>query len=213
MAKLVVEGSDNVSVSQLKELHRQLEDAILNGRHLQALLEHRDPFEETSFKLLGSFKIGTHKNADTLMKAMKKEDFKISDWAEDMMKQPTFTVVSSESEILLAEISVGDLGFKKGATYKEICERAVGMKMEHNGETYTVALCPAEAGPQFRLQYKNQPKGEWLRIAMEPITGSDGDRYLFRVAHFDRGQWLDWDDGGPGYFWSADYRFVWQLCK
>jgi len=34
-------------------------------------------------------------------------------------------------------------------------------------------LCPAEVGPQLRLQYQDQ-LDEWLVIGMEPILGPDG---------------------------------------
>ncbi len=44
-AKVVVEGSSNVTASQLKDLFRQVEDRSLGYYHLQALLEHRNPFE------------------------------------------------------------------------------------------------------------------------------------------------------------------------
>jgi hypothetical protein len=41
--KTVVAGS-TVSASQLKDLFRQIEDGSLGHHHMQALLEHRDPF-------------------------------------------------------------------------------------------------------------------------------------------------------------------------
>lgn len=41
--KVVVEGS-SVTASQLKDLFRQIEDGSLRSHHIQALLEHRNPF-------------------------------------------------------------------------------------------------------------------------------------------------------------------------
>ena len=62
-------------------------------------------------------------------------------------------------------LSVKELGFNDGAYYKDICTKALELGLE---------LCPAEVGPALRLVYKDQSRGEWLRIAMEAITGSDG---------------------------------------
>ena len=47
-AKVLVAGS-NVSASQLKDLFRQIEDGSLNSDQIQALLDHRNPFEPLVF--------------------------------------------------------------------------------------------------------------------------------------------------------------------
>ena len=70
-----------------------------------------------------------------------------------------------------------------------------------------LSTLPAEVGPALRLVYEDQSRGEWLRIAMEAITGSDGDRFIFAV-HVNDGLWLDGDYGHPEFFWEADGRFV-----
>lgn len=44
--KVVVEGS-SVTALQLKDMFRQFADGSLNGEHVQAFIEHRNPFEET----------------------------------------------------------------------------------------------------------------------------------------------------------------------
>ena len=46
-AKTVIEGS-TVSASQLKDFFRQIDERSLTSHHLQALLEHRNPFEPRS---------------------------------------------------------------------------------------------------------------------------------------------------------------------
>jgi len=43
--KVVIEGSSNVTASQLMDLHRQIAARSLDGYHLQAFLDHRNPFE------------------------------------------------------------------------------------------------------------------------------------------------------------------------
>ena len=69
-------------------------------------------------------------------------------------------------------------------------------------------LCPAEVGPQLRLQYKDQPNGEWILIAMEPITDSDGDLLVFRVKCLVSELWLNSYDGNPDAFWNPDSQWV-----
>ena len=89
-------------------------------------------------------------------------------------------------------------------TWKEICDRALELGFE---------LCPNEIGPQLRLQYADQPKGEWLLIGMEPITVSDGHLLVFLVAHDGDGQWLHGLLGYPDYRWNAGSRFVFVCHK
>ena len=74
-------------------------------------------------------------------------------------------------------------------------------------------FCPAETGPALRLVYRDQSCGEWLRIAMEAITGPDGDRVIFAVNHVNDGLWLDGDYGNPQFFWEADALFVFLRGK
>ena len=166
---------------------------------------NKKPSEEKTLLIVWkTIKLGTIKNADEFRKALKKAGSRISDWANDIIGKPAFTVASSEEEIQLVNLSVEELGFKNGAKYGDICARAKELGLE---------LCPNEVGPQLRLQYKDQPKGEWLRIAMEPITDSDGDLFIFLVVHDDGDLWLGSNYGPSGYFWGADDRFVFRLRK
>lgn len=160
--------------------------------------------EKTLFNVWKTIKLGNYKNADEFRKALKKNGFKTGDWANEILDKPAFTVAGAEEEIQLVNVSVADLGFKNGATYKGICAKAKELGLE---------LCPNEVGPQLRLQYKDQPKGEYLRIAMEPITDSDGILRIFYVGHGDGDLWLSGYDGDSVNFWSASRRFVFRLRK
>jgi len=153
-----------------------------------------------------TIKLGTEKTTDALKKSLKKADCCISNWANDIINQPTFALSESEKELDLVVLSVGEgLGFEEGACYKDICEKAKKRGLQ---------LCPPEVGPQLRLQYTDQPKGEWLIVAMEPITGSDGDLRVFNIERDGGGkQWLNSNYGDPGNFWSSDYRFVFVRSK
>ena len=94
--------------------------------------------------------------------------------------------------------SVADLGFSNGASYKDICAKAIEIGLE---------LCAAEVGPVLRLTYDDQPRGEWLRVAMEAII-DQGDSLIFQIGHDGNKLWLDADCGEPGRIWFCDDRFV-----
>ena len=157
-----------------------------------------------NFQIWKTIKLGTCSSADVLSQALQVGDFRIGDRGKDILGKPAFKVSPKETSIELVNISVAELGFKDGATRKDIYERAISLGLE---------LCPNEVGPQLRLQYKDQPGGEWLRIAMEPIAGSNGDLYVFDVALIDGGLWVFGYYGNPGSFWYGLNRWVFARRK
>ncbi len=142
--------------------------------------------------------------ADDFRKAVKSAGMKIGDWANDILGKPAFTATESVTEVELVVVSVAELGFKDGATRKDIYIRA---------QEFGLDLCPPKVGLQLRLQYTDQPKGEWLVIAMEPIIDSDGDLSLFSVGRDDDGRWLSARSGRPGLFCGGHDRFVFLRRK
>jgi hypothetical protein len=181
-----------------------------NPKALQkALREALCPPTETpkapELKVWKTIKIGTGiKNGKAFCSELEKKDFRIGDWARDMLGQKAFTVATQEEDVDLVNLSVADLGFEEGARYDAICARALELGLE---------LCPAEVGPQVRLQYPDQPLGEWFLVAMEAIRDSDGDLDVFSVGHGEDGRWLDSYCGEPDFFWDAGLRFVFRLRK
>jgi hypothetical protein len=171
-------------------------------RGLNKFLRKENPWGEKpeTFKVI---EIGTHKDVKSLRKALEESSARmIGDWASDILNKTKLS--KSKQSLDLVVRSVKELGFPNGAQYKDICKAA---------ESQGLDLCPAEAGPQLRLQYPDQPNGEWLVIAMEPIKDSDGDLSLFRVRCFGGGPWLFADYGEPDRFWHTDDRFVFVRRK
>jgi hypothetical protein len=82
----------------------------------------------------------------------------------------------------IVNISVAELGFKKGAILRDIYKRAL---------EFDLKLCHAEVGPLLCLQ-ADQPTGELL-IVMKPIIASDGNLYVFFVfvKRDGSGLWID----------------------
>jgi len=153
------------------------------------------------WKTWRTLKLGTGlKTADDFRSALKEADGNIGDCGNDILGKLAFAVSPEEKEVGLIVVSVAEIGFEGGATRVDIYRRAQELGLD---------LCPNEVGPQLRLQYKDQPKGELLLIAMEPIADSRGDLYVFNVERYGGGgQRLDGSSGFLSTFWNADDRLV-----
>lgn len=148
------------------------------------------------------------KTADDFRQAIARASGQVSGLANDIMDTPDFTqsIAKSPMELDLfvattAEI-LGENG--KGGTLSEIYAGIARI----GGN-----LLPAEAGPQLRLQYTDQPHGERLLMAMEPIKSSGGDLYVFFVRRGDDDFWL-----GSFYdlhvdVWPSGYRWVFSRLR
>jgi hypothetical protein len=100
-------------------------------------------------------------------------------------------------------LSAADLGVESDrASLAEVYQRARQAGLD---------LCPAEVGPQLRLDYRNQPLGETLDIAMEPVATYGGEPTILTLANWGTGLLLIGRDGRPEstVFWKS--RFVFAL--
>jgi hypothetical protein len=145
---------------------------------------------------------GTSK--EEILRQLKEKQINISVYARDMLDSRDFTTGRETEAADLVRLTVESLGFPKGATTKEIYERAEELGLE---------LCPAEVGPQYRLKYANQPMNEWLRIGMKQIVGRDGRPDVFRLARFGDGLWLNGRWTKPDSGWDPDDEFAFRLRK
>lgn len=129
---------------------------------------------------------------------------KLSQYAKDMLLHPDFEQrrnQNPETENLI-RLTIADLGFTSGATTEQIFERA---------EELGLTLCPPDTGPSYRLNYKDQPLDEWVRIGMETITDPSGNPYVFDVGRSEEGLWLDNRWAGPDGHWIPYYKFMFRL--
>ena len=199
-------------IARIAENLPELSDDVMQGwidnpKGLQKFLlglnpPATSPAQAVEFPTWKTLKLGTHKDAAALRQSLVDEGFKIGSWAEDVFGK--VTVSSEEKEVDLVVLSVAELGFKKGARYDQICAKAQELGLE---------LCPDEVGPQLRKQYKDQPRREWIVVAMKALTVSGGYLSVFGVGHDVDGLWLDGYSGRPGSHWHADLRFVFVRRK
>jgi hypothetical protein len=75
---------------------------------------------------------------------------------------PAFLFSMTRTDVDLV-VSVSELGFDDSTSIADIYRRAGELGLE---------LCPAEVAPLLRLQYVNQPIGEFFNVAMRPIAFS-----------------------------------------
>ena len=141
-----------------------------------------EALEAPTIQTWKTIRLGVHKTADEYRKAMKSAKNKVGDGVGELLGNAKFTCATEETDVDLVVLSGAELDFKESAEYSDICARALELGLE---------LCPAEVGPALRLAYKDQPRGEWLIIAMKAITDSamnaitdsDGDLVTFNVGH------------------------------
>lgn len=144
------------------------------------------------------------KTSEQLQRELKKQNINATSYAGDMMRNEKFTTLAAQEQIVLVRLKVRDLGFRNVATTQEIYEKAEKLGLE---------LCPAEVGPNLRLQYMDQPVGEYFWVAMKQIPGRDGYPYVFCLGRRADGLWLDYFWAEPDDRWNPEDEFVFRLRK
>jgi hypothetical protein len=108
-----------------------------------------------------------------------------------------------ETDVELVLVSAADLGVKTESSLADVYKRARQVGLQ---------LCPAEVGPQLRLDYRDQPRGEALTIAMEPIATYNGEPTILALANFaPSGLLLIGSDGRSEFILPSTFRFVFAL--
>jgi hypothetical protein len=144
------------------------------------------------------------KTAGQLMSELQKANINISDYTKQMMNNPDFVTAKQSEQAKLIRLTVADLGFSGVATTDQIYARAKELGLE---------FCPPDTGPNYRLQYQDQPLGEWIYVGMKQITDSDGNPLVFWLARDADGLWLHDHWAKPDREWNPVDRFVFRLRK
>ncbi|MHC2580518.1 hypothetical protein ACVI1J_007329 [Bradyrhizobium diazoefficiens] len=144
--------------------------------------------------------IGTFANFFALSNAMDAVGCGIGNSAGEILARPTFTLRDTKTSVKLFAVSAAELGFRTDtASLADIYARAKQLGF---------GLAAAEVGPQLRLQYFDQPIGEFLIIGMEPIRTWKGAPVILNVANGGAGLILIGQDGSADAQISVVSRFV-----
>jgi hypothetical protein len=130
--------------------------------------------------------VGTFANSFALRNALDAAGCGNGNSAGEVLARPAF-ISATKTEVELFAVSAAELGFQTDtASLADIYARA-----QHLG----FGLAAAEVAPQLRLQYFDQPIGEFLIVGMEPIKTWNGEPVILTVANGGAGLILIGQDG------------------
>jgi hypothetical protein len=155
------------------------------------------------FEIWRTITLGTYKGVDAYRDALDSAGIKIGDSADEILGRPVFPYASMKTDVELVLLSTAELGVESDETsLSDVYKRARQAGLE---------LCPAEVGPQLRLHYRNQPLGEALDIAMEPVATYGGHPTILTLVNWGTGLALLGRDGRSESMVSRISRFVFAL--
>jgi len=155
------------------------------------------------FQIWRKITLGTYKDVDAYRDALDSARVKIGLSADEILGRPAFPYAKIKTDVELAVLSAAELGVESDeSSLSDVYERAREAGLE---------LCPAEVGPQLRLNYRNQPLGEALDIAMEPVATYSGDPTILTLANWGTGLMLIGRNGRSESMVNRISRFVFAL--
>jgi len=119
--------------------------------------------------------LGTFRDSFALRNALDALDCGVGDGAAQILARPSFVLAARREEIDLVIVTAEQLGFQMESVQLH--------DMHARAEQLGFELAPPEAGPQLRLQYADQPTGEFLIVGMRPLRTWNGESLVFAVAN------------------------------
>ena len=116
-----------------------------------------------------------YKNINQCLNDLKKNKIILSHWIIDIIKNKKNKIKITNTKVKLYRIKVKNLGFNKPTTLNLIYKKINRLNYK---------LVPVDIALRSRLVYRNQKKGEWLRIAtqMESMIDSDNVPHLPKLG-------------------------------
>ncbi|WP_461717801.1 hypothetical protein [Bradyrhizobium liaoningense] len=131
--------------------------------------------------------VGTFPDSVALRNALNARGCGVGELASEIMARPAFTLNTAKADLELVTVSAAELGFQT--------ETVLLGQIYARAQQLGFGLAPAEIAPQLRLQYLDQPIGEFLTIGMNPIKTSKGAPVILNVANGGAGLILIGQDG------------------
>jgi hypothetical protein len=149
--------------------------------------------------------VGTFANSIALGNALNAAGCDVENSAGETLARPAFTLSAIKTNVELLAVSAAELGFETDtASLADIYARA---------QQLGFGFAAAEVAPQLRLQYFDQPIGEFLIIGMEPIKTWNDEPVILNVANGGAGLILFSQDGSADAEISVASRFIFVRSK
>lgn len=144
-----------------------------------------------------------YNNIHECLKDLKKKTI-ISHWIIDILENKKNKIFITNKKIKLYRIKVKNLGFNSPTTLKKIYEKIKKLSYD---------LVPVDIALRLRLSYKEQKKGEWLRIAtnMKSMIDSDNVPHLPKLGKALNKMFIETYWAYPGAIFHPHNEFV--VCK
>ena len=144
--------------------------------------------------------IGTFPDTLALLTALSATGCGVGNSAAEALARPAFTLSGTRTAVTLLTVTAADLGLRgETVPLRKIYELAQQLGFR---------LAPPEIAPQLRLQYLDQPVGEFLVIGMNPIRTWTGEEVILTVANGGAGLILIGQDGRADAEIPVTSRFV-----
>jgi hypothetical protein len=149
--------------------------------------------------------VGDYRSPIALHDVLVERGIHVGDLAGQMIRLPAFKVTAATARIELSLIAFHQLvPAPARASFATIHAHAIEAGLD---------LCPAEAGPQLRLQYPEQSLGEYLVMGMAPLPTADGSDACFVVGNGGAGLVIVGRSAGPDEMVASRSRFVFALHR
>ncbi len=136
------------------------------------------------------------KDLNQLQRELSENKINVSSYAEYMMRTGLSLTARQGQNLDIVRLKVDDLGLPDDyPTTDKLFKKAKELGLE---------LCPPDLGPNYRLQYKDQPMNEWFSIGMKPIAVSAGLPRVFYLKRITHGLWLRSSWAEPDYRWDPE---------
>src|SRR5262245_39737719 len=143
--------------------------------------------------------LGGYRGVSAVRAALDNAKMRVGDSADEIMGRPAFRFSQARTDVDLVVVTVSELGFTRPTALADIYWRA--------GEL-GLGLCTPEVGRLLRLQYTNQPVGEFLYVAMRPVTTYGGDPVSLTLGNAGTGPLLIGGSGQLDLALSTEARLV-----